>query len=111
MSDDKMTQQDLASIFGEEIPMEAVQLLFSAPDHMPVPVLREKLNDLARKYKRAPNEIEVVYGYLLNRYIKAVRDGDKELSEEIFAATRTYQKIWPEDTARWEARMDAKKGQ
>lgn len=107
MSDERVTQKEIANLFGDEIPMEAVQLLFSAPDEMPIPVLRQKLTELARKWKNPPNEIELVYSYLLNRYIKAIRAGDKDLADEIFAATATYQKIWPEDTARWEARVDA----
>lgn len=108
MSDERITQQELDSLFGDEIPMEAVQLLFSAPDDMPIPVLREKLTELARKMNSLPNEIELVYSYLLARFIAAVRAGDTPLANEISAATATYQKLWPDDTARWEARVDRK---
>lgn len=52
MSDEPLTQKEIQEIFGDEIPIEAVELLFSAPGDMKVAELREKMNEIAVRHKQ-----------------------------------------------------------
>lgn len=46
---DPITQDEVYQLFGEELPMEAVQLLWNGSDETTVGELRAKLRDLARR--------------------------------------------------------------
>ena len=52
-----------------------------------------------------PNEIEVVYSYLLVRFMDAARNQDQYERDRIERTIELFEEFWPEDTARWKARF------
>jgi len=51
MNDDvegKITQSELIELFGETMPMEAVKVIFEAPDAWTVGMVREEIRRIAR---------------------------------------------------------------
>lgn len=67
MSGEKLTQDELAALFGDTIPIEAVNLIWSSPPEMTVGQIREKLAQMAPGWRRK-NAIE-----------RAVRDYFREI--------------------------------
>ena len=51
-----------------------------------------------------PTEIEVVYSYLLAKFMNATRDNDEPLRARIDAAIMLFEELWPDDTALWKKR-------
>lgn len=43
----KITQQELVDMFGSQMPIEAVDLLWNAPDEMTIGEARAKLREIA----------------------------------------------------------------
>jgi len=60
MSDYLITQTELRKLFGDEIPIEAMNLIFNSPDTMTVGEVRTKLRKIAES-SRPQDEDE--YGY------------------------------------------------
>ena len=56
-----------------------------------------------------PNEIEMVYSYLLARFVDAAREKDDGMHARVFAAIELFEELWPEDTARWKKRFPGKR--
>ena len=52
MSDqDKITQEEMVEMFGESMPMEAVTLVWRAPDDMTAGEIRAELRRIARAWR------------------------------------------------------------
>lgn len=45
---DPITQNELRTLFGESIPIEAIKLIFDAPDERTIGELRRQLREMAR---------------------------------------------------------------
>lgn len=58
MTDKKITQSEVAELFGGEIPMEALTLLWEAPADMTVAEVRQKLNEMAARRSPAQSLLE-----------------------------------------------------
>lgn len=55
-----------------------------------------------------PNEIELVYSYLLNAFRQAHSKGDTDTGNKVLIAVEVMETLWPDDTKRWSDRFDAK---
>lgn len=51
--------------------------------------------------KIPPSDVEMVYGYLLTKFMRA----DDAMHPRLDAAIILFEELWPEDTARWKARF------
>lgn len=61
MSDGKITHVELGDIFGETIPVEAINLLFNvAPDTMTIGEIRVQLRAIGAKHKRTEGAYRAV---------------------------------------------------
>lgn len=47
---EKITQAEIVELFGDEMPIEAANLLFNAPDDMTIDEVREKIRALAKDW-------------------------------------------------------------
>lgn len=47
---EKITQSEIVELFGDEMPIEAANLLFNAPDYMTIGEVREKIRALAKEW-------------------------------------------------------------
>lgn len=54
MIDEKITQEELVELFGESIPMEAVQVLFDAPDEWTIGMVRAEVRRIAQNVSNPP---------------------------------------------------------
>lgn len=54
------------------------------------------------------NEIQTVYGYLLNRFVQSHREADKDKAERIYQAIEVMRELWPEDCSIWDKTFDEK---
>lgn len=64
---EKLTQSELFQMFGGEIPMEAVTLIFDGPGDMTIGECREKLKAMAEARKPKPA------GEMVERVAEAIR--------------------------------------
>lgn len=54
MGGSRITQAEMMEMFGERMPIEAVNLLWSAPDDWTLRQVRERLREIAAEKKRHP---------------------------------------------------------
>lgn len=52
-----------------------------------------------------PSDVEMVYGYLLTKFMNAARKNDEAKHARVLAAIELFEELWPDDTARWKARF------
>jgi len=48
------------------------------------------------------NEIEIVYGYLINAFTNAHRKRDKDKADRVYQGVKALRELWPDDCNRWE---------
>lgn len=68
---------------------------------MGMPAYDDSLTDLHHGGKIPVSDVEMVYGYLLTKFMRA----DDAMRSRLDVAIILFEELWPEDTARWKARF------
>jgi hypothetical protein len=76
MSDKKITQEELVAMFGEDFPMEAIELLFSLPVEIRTEDICDQLRVLAIKHHDKQTQIMGDAGESDNRFVEFQRESD-----------------------------------
>ena len=58
-----------------------------------------------------PNEIELVYSYLLSEFMRANRENEQSRYRKVDIAIELFEELWPEDTNCWKARIFSSAGE
>ena len=105
----KLAKSEITAIFGDAIPIEAVNILFDSPDETPITEMRAQLAALAKKIASdaAPdihtNPICVEYADCIHRIAAAVRRGHMEHAQRMIDELREFEAEHPVEVAAFEA--------
>lgn len=73
--------------------------------------LTKRIDEVERELRQsfdkqaAPSDVEMVYGYLLTKFMRA----DDAMRPRLDATIILFEELWPEDTAKWKARFSPRK--
>lgn len=73
--DDKITRDELWGMFGDELPMEAVNLIWNAPAEKTVREVREELREMGKRIQAdAQNPIKIARKIVSEEWARAVQE-------------------------------------
>lgn len=98
---EKLTQSELFQMFGGEIPMEAVTLIFDSPGDMTIGELREKLKAMAeaRKPKLVGEMVEIVAKSIMVAGQKREAEKLAQTHPHLTSIPTSWDDLYPENKA------------
>ncbi len=99
MKDSPITQAEIVHIFGETIPLQAVQLIVDMPAGMTFDEARSQLYTIARARSAAPSHGANMLLSLHRRHLQAMREGNGELRDRLHNLIHEIEWAFPEHAA------------
>jgi hypothetical protein len=91
-----VTQAEIVEIFGDAIPLQAIQLVIDMPSNMTCDQLRGRLKAIARN---KATEQPVVAGMLLSlqrRHLTAMREGNQQMQDRLANFVDEFEWAFPD---------------
>ena len=99
MNGGPITQAEIVELFGDAIPLQAVQLIVDMPAGMTVDKLRHQLLGIARARVAAPSHGANMLLSLHRRQLQAMREGNEETRDRLQNLIHEIEWAFPEYAA------------
>lgn len=103
MKGSPITQAEIIELFGDAIPLQAVQLIIDMPAGMTFENVREQLHATARARSASPSHAAKLLLSLHKRHLQAMREGDHETRDRLDSLIREFEWAFPETAAELKA--------
>ena len=94
-----ITQAEIIALFGDAIPLQAVQLITDMPPGMTFDRVRQQLHAIAKARSATPSASASVLLALHRRQLAALRAGDDETRDRLDSLIREFEWAFPETAA------------
>lgn len=91
-----VTQAEIVEIFGDTIPLQAVQLVTDMPSDMTFDKLRAELKAIARNQAAVSPVISNMLVSLQRRQLQAVREGNQQVQDRLASFVDEFEWAFPD---------------
>lgn len=99
MKGSPITQAEIIHMFGDVIPLQAVQLIIDMPAGMTFDMVRDQLRAIARARSAAPSHGANMLLSLHQRHLQAMREGNEETRDRLHNLIHEFEWAFPECAA------------
>ncbi len=99
MKGSPITQEEIINMFGDTIPLQAVQLIIDMPAGMTFDEVRNQLHAIARARAAAPAHGANMLLSLHRRHLQAMREGKEETRDRLHNLIHEFEWAFPEHAA------------